>query len=94
MTDKELSPETVALIARYRTGAGADLARQRRLGIQYALGAGMIALAAIVLNLAWLALVVWLIFAVWLGLRLKAGAQHAAAVARAFDELQGAAEKG
>lgn len=84
----ELSPETAALIARYRHDARADLARQRRLGVQYALGAGLIAVAAWVLNLAWLALVVWAVFVFWLVLRLRAGSAHATAVAQAFEELQ------
>lgn len=89
MSTPELSAETTALIARYRVDARADLARQRRLGLQYALGAGLIAVAAVVLNLAWLALAVWAVFVIWLVLRLRASTAHAASVARAFDELQG-----
>ncbi len=48
------------------------LARQKRLSLQYATASGLIALAAIILDAAWLSLAVWGIFVIWLTLRLRA----------------------
>ncbi|MEO0766677.1 MAG: hypothetical protein AAFY75_11725 [Pseudomonadota bacterium] len=84
----ELSEETAAVIARYSDGAAEDLAKQRRLSMQYAFGAGLIALAAIVLQTAWLSLGVWAVFVLWLVLRLRASRVQATAVARALDALR------
>jgi hypothetical protein len=92
MSKPEVSAISAALISRYREGAGADLNRQRRLGVQYAIGSGMIAVAAVVLNLAWLSLLVWAVFVAWLALRQRAGAIHAEMVAQAFAELESANE--
>ena len=88
MTKIELPAATSDLIARYKDGAAADLARQKRMAIQYGTGAGLIALAAIVLDMAWLSVAVWAIFVIWLVLRLRAGALHAAAISQAFDALR------
>lgn len=87
MTKQDLSEESRALIARYTAGAPVDLARQRRLALQYGAGALLIALAAIVLDQPWLSILVWLVFALWLRLRWHASQKQAAAVAQAFKEL-------
>lgn len=51
------------------------LARQRRLSIQWGAAALAVALAAVILDLAVLALLVWAMFALWLALRMKAARQ-------------------
>ncbi|WP_435137342.1 hypothetical protein [Pseudopelagicola sp. nBUS_19] len=88
MSAPKVSPETAALILSYRDGAASDLATQQRLSVQYGIGAGLMALAAIVLQVAWLSLGVWAIFVVWLILRMRASRAHAKDVARALNELQ------
>ena len=52
--------------------ARAALATQKRLSLQYGLGALLLALAGLILDWAWMALGVWAIFALWLVLRLRA----------------------
>lgn len=53
------------------------LSRQKRLSLQYGAATLVLALVAVVLDIAALALLVWAVFAFWLLLRMKAARQLA-----------------
>lgn len=59
-------------IQQYLKVAEQDLVRQRRLSIQYAGAAFLLAVASVVLQIPWLSFAICAVFVIWLWLRIRA----------------------
>lgn len=69
--DDELTPKEREVLRAYRSPSRADIRRQVRLSVQYAIGSGIFACLGLSTNRPIYGFVVWAIFILWLVMRLR-----------------------
>lgn len=79
MTWVQIAPADLAGLRDMSARLPRDMARQRRLSLQYGAGTLCLAAAGVLLDSPVIGFAVWAVFALWLGLRLRASARVTAA---------------
>ena len=84
----ELTAEDRALMRGYLTGVERQVRQQRSIALRYAIGAGLLMIAALLFGSAWLALPVYGLLVTWLWLRHRAFRRRTRALADLFAKLE------
>ena len=86
--DSELTDQERQVLAMYRDPAQSGIGRAIRLSIQYAIGAGIFLVAAIVSGNPWWSAAVYAVFLTWMVVRLVGARRVAAMMPRIIDKYE------